>query len=334
MPRVLITTEALRHAEGQHADLLLQAGFEIAYPTNPQLTRGLSTEAETIHELQDADAVIAGGEMLTARVLEALPRLRVIARTGVGYDRIDISAATRQRVAVTITPTANHAAVAEHALALLFAISKNVVATDRQTRMGQWPRELIEPIRGKTIGIFGLGRIGRSMAIRSAALGMTVIAHDPFPDESFAREHQIELVDFETLIARSDVLTVHCPLLESTHRVINRDVFARMKPTAFLINTARGPIVNEQDLVDALRGGEIKGAGLDVFEQEPPDPDNPLFSLHNVVMTPHTAGLDALASRDMAIEAADCVVKLYEGEWPDDAVVNAELKDGWCWNRA
>ena len=133
MPRVLITTEALRNAAGRHADLLLQAGFEITYPVNPQLTRGLSSEEETVNELRDADAVIAGGEFLTANVLKALPQLRVIARTGVGYDRVDVPAATRQQVAVTITPTANHAAVAEHALALLLAISKNIVATDRQT---------------------------------------------------------------------------------------------------------------------------------------------------------------------------------------------------------
>ncbi len=333
MPRVLITTEALRHAEWRHADLLHEAGFEIAYPLNPQLPRGLSTEEETISELREADAVIAGGENLSATVLAALPRLRVIARTGVGYDRIDVPAATHHRVAVTITPTANHAAVAEHALALLLAISKNVVATDRQTRTGLWPRDLIEPVRGKTIGIFGLGRIGRTMAIRSAALGMSVIAHDPFPDESFARQHHIELVDFETLVSHCDVLTIHCPLLESTHRIINRDVFARMKPTAYLINTARGPIVNEADLVSALRAGQIRGAGLDVFEEEPPPQDNPLFSMDNVVMTPHTAGLDALATRDMAIEAAECVVKLYRHDWPDGAVVNDELKTHWQWNR-
>ena len=171
------------------------------------------------------------------------------------------------------------------------------------------------------------------MAIRSAALGMTVIAHDPIPDESFAREHQVELVDFDRLVSRCDVLTIHCPFQESTHHIINRDVFSKMKPSAYLINTARGRIVNEADLTEALQRGEIKGAGLDVFEEEPPARDNPLFLLDNVVMTPHTAGLDALASRDMAIEAAECVAKLYQGQWPDGAVVNDELKASWSWQR-
>ncbi len=331
MTRVLITPEALRHKEGRHADLLRDAGLEIVYPKNPKFTRGLSSEAEAVDELSVADAVLAGGEHITANVLEKLPNLRVIARTGVGYDRVDIAASTAHGVVVTITPTANHAAVAEHALALLFAISKNVVVTDRLTRAGKWPRDLIEPIRGKTIGIFGLGRIGRSMAVRSAALGMQVIAHDPIPDIAFAHEHDVELVDFDTLVQRSDVLSIHCPIMDSTRHIINRQVFSRMKPTAILINTARGPIVNEADLVTALTGGEIKGAGLDVFEQEPPAKDNPLFDLDNVVMTPHTAGADALASRDMAIEAADCVVKLYRGQWPEGAVVNAQIKESWHW---
>ena len=171
------------------------------------------------------------------------------------------------------------------------------------------------------------------MAVRSAALGMTVIAHDPFPDESFARENHVELVDFDTLISRCDVLTIHCPSLESTHHIINRNVFARMKSSAYVINTARGPIVNEADLIEALQTRQIKGAGLDVFEKEPPAKDNPLFSMDNVVMTPHTAGLDALASRDMAIEAAECVAKLYQDQWPDGAVVNTELKANWSWHR-
>ncbi len=331
MPTVLITTEALLHAEGRHADLLRDAGFEIVFPKNPELARGLCSEAEGLDELSVADAVLAGSEYVTAGMLEQLPNLRVIARTGVGYDRIDVAAATAKGVVVTITPTANHAAVAEHALALLFAISKNVVVSDRLTRAGEWPRNLIEPIRGKTIGIFGLGRIGRSMAARSAALGMTVIAHDPFPNQAFADENDIELVDFETLVSRSDVLTIHCPVDDSTRGAINRSVFARMKPTAILINTARGTIVNEADLVEALQTGQIKAAGLDVFEQEPPAKDNPLFALDNVVMTPHSAGADARAMRDMAIEAASCVVKLYRGEWPEGAVVNDQLRENWRW---
>ncbi|MCA9211779.1 MAG: phosphoglycerate dehydrogenase [Planctomycetales bacterium] len=331
MPCVLITPEEILNVQGRHTDILTEAGFDIVYPKNSEFTRGQCDEEEAVRELSVADALIAGGEFVTESILKRLPRLRVIARNGVGYDRVEVPAATAQNVLVTITPTAVHEAAAEHALALLFAVSKNIVRGDRATRAGQWPRWLIEPIRGKTIGILGLGRIGRSMAVRSKALGMTVIAHDSFPDQAFAAEHNIELVDFDTLAKRCDILSVHCPKGDTTTGIVNRNVFAKMKPTSILINTARGPIVNEQHLIEALRDRTIMGAGLDVFEVEPPAKDNPLFELDNVVLTPHKAGADALAMRDMAIESATCVAKLYRGEWPEGAVVNHELRDTWKW---
>ena len=331
MPRVLITPEALVQTEGPHTEILRDAGFEIVYPANPQHSRGLGGEEAGIQALMGADAVIAGAEPLTATMFDSLPQLRVIARNGVGYDRVDVPAATAKNIVVTITPTANHAAVAEHALALLLAVSKNIVVSDRATRAGKWPRDLIEPIRGKTIGILGLGRIGRSMAIRSAALGMTVIAHDAYPDEAFATGHDIELVDLPTLLRRCDVLSIHCPINDDTRGMVNREVFEAMKSTAIVINTARGAIINEADLIAALRSGEIKAAGLDVYEQEPPAADNPLFQLDNVVLAPHSAGADALAMQDMAIEAATCVAQLYRGQWPSEAVVNKELRAGWQW---
>lgn len=331
MPRVLITPEALVGAEGRHTEILKEAGFDISFPNNPRFSRGLCDEKESIDELGVADAVVAGSERLTSSVLAKLPKLRVIARNGVGFDRVDVGAATDRNIVVTITPTANHEAVAEHALALLFAVSKNIVTGDRATRAGQWPRDLIEPIRGKTVGILGLGRIGRSMAIRSAALGMSVIAHDAYPDDEFAREQGIELVDFHTLIERCDILSIHCPINDDTRGVVNRDVLDRMKPSAILINTARGTVVNEADLIAALKSGSIKGAGLDVYQQEPPSKENPLFELENVVLTPHSAGADALAMQDMAIESASCVVRLFRGDWPGDAVVNRELQGKWTW---
>ncbi|MEO2018616.1 MAG: phosphoglycerate dehydrogenase [Fuerstiella sp.] len=331
MPKVLITPEALIDADGPHIDLLKEAGFDIAFPNNPQFTRGLGDEEEGVDELSGADAVIAGSEHITAWMLDRLPQLRVIARNGVGFDRVDVPAATERNIVVTITPKSVHEAAAEHALALLLAVSKQIVAGDRAVRAGEWPRDLIEPVRRKTIGILGLGRIGRSMAIRAAAMGMTVIAHDAFPDETFAREHNIELVDFDTLIERCDVLSIHCPNTVETRGVINRDVFRRMKANAILINTARGPIVNEADLIAALQDGSIKAAGLDVFEQEPPAKDNPLFKLHNVVLTPHAAGADALAMRDMAIESASNVIALHQGQWPAGAVINTQLQGKWSW---
>lgn len=331
MPVALITVEELLNDQGAHSEMLNEAGFEVVYPKNSELARGLCGEQESVDELSVADAVIAGSERFTAAMMQRLPRLRVIARCGVGFDNVDVQAATANNIAVTITPTAVHDAAAEHALALLFAISKKITIRDRATRAGQWPRDLVEPIRGKTIGILGLGRIGRSMAIRSKALGMSVIAHDAYPNEDFAKQHNIRIVDFDSLIQQCDVLSIHCPMTNDTLGMVNTAVFDKMRSTSILVNTARGPIVNETDLVDALRKGKIKAAGLDVYEQEPPAKDNPLFELDNVVLTPHTAGCDRLSMQNMANEAADSIVRLHRANWPEAAVVNPELRDGWRW---
>jgi D-3-phosphoglycerate dehydrogenase len=331
MPVAQISPEAMQHKAAPYVDILRSAGFTIRYPQNPHFARGLCDEAATVAELQGVNAVIATAENYSAAVLRALPELRVVARAGVGYDRVDVPAATALGIPVTITPTANHEAVAEFALALLFAVTKSIVAWDKQTRAGGWPRESRMPIRGKTIGIVGLGRIGKSMAVRCLALGMKVVAAEQFPDRAFLAKHGVELVEFDELLARSDFITIHCPLNEQTAGLFNRRAFAKMKPGGVLINTARGKLVVEADLLAALESGQLAGAGLDVFEQEPPSPDNPLFRLDSVVVSPHIAGNDELSLENMGIEAAECIAKLYRGEWPEGAVVNNELKGKFKW---
>jgi phosphoglycerate dehydrogenase-like enzyme len=331
MPTVFITPEVMRDRDAPYARLLREAGFEVRYPQRVLYGPGAVGADDMIEELRGADAVIASAEHYTPRVLDALPSLRVVARAGVGYDAVDVPACTGRNVVVTITPTSNHAAVAELALALLFAVAKSMVAGDRALRAGRWPRESTMPIRGKTLGILGLGRIGRSMATRSQSLGMTVIATEQFPDQKFIAEHGIELVDFPTLLARSDIVSLHCPLTDETRGIMNADAFARMKPGSVFLNTARGKLVVEKDLVAALRSGHLRGAGLDVFEEEPPSRDNPLFALDNVVVSPHIAGCDEMSLVGMGVEAAQCIVKLSRGEWPEGAVVNAELKGRWKW---
>ena len=268
---------------------------------------------------------------MTAEVMEGCPGLRVIARCGVGFDRVDIPAATRLGRVVTITPTANHAAVAEQALALLFGVSKRIAVHDKLVRSGGWTTEPMRPIRGQTMGIFGLGRIGRSMAVRCASLGMTVIATEKYPDEAFCAEQGIELVDFDTLLSRSDAISIHCPLNDETHGLFNADVLTRMKSDSVLINTARGKIIVESDLLEALQNGPLAAAGLDVFEQEPASSDNPLFALDNIVASPHLAGADTTSIQDMANEAADCIATLYEGNWPGPAVINPDVQASWSW---
>jgi D-3-phosphoglycerate dehydrogenase / 2-oxoglutarate reductase len=329
MPTVLITPEALVNVKGPWVSVLEEAGLTIAYPEDPTFTRGLYSAADTVRVLRPAAAVIAGGEYFTPEILAGLPKLRVVARAGVGYDRVDVPAATSRNIAVTITPTANHEGVAEQTFALIFAIAKGVVVNDARTRAGQWSSGATAPIRGKTLGLFGLGRIGRSTAIRGRAMGMTVIATEMHPDRAFARQQGIELVDFNTLLARSDYLSLHCPHNAQTDRMFNRDVFSRMKRGSVLINTARGRLVVEADLLVALKEGQLSAAGLDVFESEPAEASNPLFALKNVVVAPHLGGADKLSQDNMAIEAAQCIARLYKGDWPAGAVVNGELRAGW-----
>jgi D-3-phosphoglycerate dehydrogenase/(S)-sulfolactate dehydrogenase len=331
MPKVLITPELFLHQETPFVATLKRAGFEVGYPRNPQFARGLGTDEQTIEEVKGAAAVLAGGECLTAGVLAASPDLRVIARCGVGYDRVDIPAATEHKIPVTITPTANHEAVAEQAFALLFGVAKNVVRNHGDVCAGRWMRGMTSPIRGMTLGIIGLGRIGRSTAVRGRALGMDVIATETFPNREFVEEHRIELVELDTLLSRSDYVSLHCPLNDETRGIMNAATFGLMKPGSVLINTSRGGLVVEKDLVSALRSEHLGGAGLDVFEEEPAKQDHPLFEFDNVVLSPHLAGTDYRSMEDMGIEAADCIIKLHGGEWPEGAVINDELRPGWKW---
>jgi phosphoglycerate dehydrogenase-like enzyme len=278
--------------------------------------------------LPGCDAIIAGGEKITAEIMDASPRLRVIARTGVGYDAVDVPAATARKIPVTITPGANHESVAEQTFALILALVKDLRAHDHSIRAGEWIRTpLPRPLRGMTIGLVGLGRIGRAVAVRARAFGMRVIACDPLiPDEP-----DIEMVGFESLIQEADIVSLHLPITPETLGLFDRSVFASMKPGALLINTARGGLVVEPDLIKALESGQVGGAGLDVFGSEPPAPDNPLWSVPNLVLTPHMAGLDTLAMSEMARMAALCIADLHQGRWPVESVINPEVAPGWRW---
>lgn len=332
MPVVLITPISMvNKPDRPYVKMLQKAGFEVRYPANPDLVTGNCSDEATVSALQGIAAIIAGGENFNVNVLSSLPELRVIARAGVGFDRVDVPAATERGIPVTITPTANHEAVAEQALTLLLAVAKGIVWRDTAVRKGQWPKQPLKPVRGRTLGILGLGRIGRSMALRAAGIGMKVIAVETHPDLEFVQAHDIELVDLDALLARSDYVTLHCPLSEETFHLFDRSLFAKMKPGAALINTARGPLVLETDLHEALTSGQLGAAGLDVFEQEPPDPANPLFKLDNVVVSPHAAGGDEDSVENMATESAENIIQLYRGHWPEGAVVNDELKAGWQW---
>lgn len=326
MDKVLIAPMTLAGLDGAFVQVLRQAGFELIYPQRQvQLN-----EEELLAILPGIKGSLAGSEPYTERVLAANPSLRVIARAGVGFDAVDVKAATKRGIAVAITPGTNEGSVAEHTFALMLGLAKNLVTQHLGVKAGGWPRGANLPLRGKTLGIAGMGRIGKAVALRGQAFGMRLLAFDPFPDTAFASHHRIALVPFERLLAESDYLTLHLPVTADSRYLINRQTLALMKPTAFLINTARGAVVNETDLLDALRHKRLAGAGLDVFEQEPPG-NHPLFELSNVLLTPHAAGTDVQSRDDMALSAAQAIVSLARGEWPAEKIVNVDVRERFHW---
>jgi D-3-phosphoglycerate dehydrogenase / 2-oxoglutarate reductase len=326
MDKILIAPATLA---GIHADFLAvlkNAGFELVFPTKA----AQMNEAELLEQLVGIKASLAGSEPYTRKVLQAHPQLRVIARAGVGYDAVDVVAATELGMAVCITPGTNQDAVAEHTFTLILALAKNLIPQHLGTCGLKWPRQANLPLRGRTLGIAGLGRIGKAVALRGECFGMKLLAYEPYPDHAFAKVHGVTFVSMDELLAQSDFLTLHLPASKESQHLVNRQTLARMKPSAFLVNTARGAIVKEADLVEALQAKKIAGAGIDVFEEEPPS-DSPLFHMSNVVVTPHAAGVDLQSRDDMARSAAEAIVSISRGEWPGEKVVNPDVKARLRW---
>jgi D-3-phosphoglycerate dehydrogenase / 2-oxoglutarate reductase len=326
MPKALIAPLALANLEGQHLQILRDAGFDLVFPGLPHQL----SEDELLALLPGTTAAIAGMEPYTPRVLAACPTLRVIARVGVGYDAVDIPATTASGVAVTIAPGTNQDSVAEHTFCFILGLSRRLVAKHNSMKAGRWERGITLPVRGTTLGIVGLGRIGKAVAIRGEVFGMRLVAYEPFPDAAFAAAHKIEFLPLERLLAEADFVSLHLPLDAASRQMINKRTLSLMKKTAFLVNTARGGLVNEHDLAEALRAGTIAGAALDVFEKEPPV-DSPLPGLENVLLTPHEAGIDRKSLQDMALSASQAVVDISRGNWPAEKIVNPEVKERFRW---
>ena len=328
---VLVCQPFLFQTHGPWRTILESAGFEVRFPRSGGR---VLTEDQLRDELGNARATIASTEPYTAAILGAAPQLRVVSRTGVGYDSVDVAAATARGIAVACTPGANHEAVAEHVFALLLAIAKRVVTNHAEVAGGGFRRQPSRPLRGKTLGIVGLGRIGRAVARRAAAFGMQILAHDPFVSRPPDDAPEARLVSIDELLARSDVISLHAAASEATQRLIRRDTLAKVKAGVILINTARGTLVDEADLADALRSGKVAAAGLDVFEREPPA-GSPLLAAPNVVLSPHAAGVDERTIEDMATMAAQTIADLFGGRWPAERIVNGEqLKRPWNWDGA
>lgn len=255
--------------------------------------RGADRESELIRRIGEADVIvnIRAHARISATVLAACDRLRLISVWGTGTDHIDLAACRERGVTVTNTPGVNAHAVAEHTMALILAVTRRIPAMDTGVRAGQWPRGMLVQLEGKTLGIVGLGAVGRRVAKLAAPFGMRLLASTHGDDAGRAAAVGARHVPIETLLRESDVVSLHLRLSGDTTRYLGRERLGLMKPTAFLINTARGDLVDRDALVDALRNGRLAGAALDVFHEEPVRADDPLLALPNVVLTPHNAGM-------------------------------------------
>lgn len=281
------------------------------------------SEEEIIALAERADAVLNCYAKVTARVIGALRCCRIIARYGIGVDNVDLAAATRAKILVTNVPDYCVDEVSDHALALLLALARRVVAADRDVRRGTWDVVAyagIRRLRGQTLGLLGFGRTAKALASKAQALGMQVLAADPYVNGEAMARHGVRAADLDTLLREADVVSIHIPLSPETRGLIGEPELARMKPTAFLINTARGGIVDENAVAAALAEGRLAGAALDVLATEPPPADHPLRQAPNVILTPHLA----FYSRDSVVElqtkAAEEVARALRGEPPRSPV--------------
>ena len=284
------------------------------------------TPAEFAQGAKDADAIITSwGITIDQQIIEQLEKCVVIGVGSVGVDMVDIAAATRAGIVVTNVPDVFIEEVADHAMMLLLGVVRQTKQMEAMVHEGQWykGRPLLNHtprMMGRTLGLLGFGNVSRCMVKRAAGFGLRTIAFDPYVSELTIGEAGVEPVGFAELLQRSDYLSIHAPLNEETHHLINADALAQMQPSAIVVNTARGPIINEADLLAALQAGQLAGAGLDVLEQEPPEPDNPLLAMRNVIVTPHVASATDRMRPETRRRTGREVALVLRGRWPMSCV--------------
>ncbi|KAF0094787.1 MAG: D-3-phosphoglycerate dehydrogenase [Puniceicoccaceae bacterium 5H] len=319
--RVLLTTTSFQDTPGSHHDLLAETGWEIV------TARGPLSEEQMLDLVGDFDAFICGDDAITEKVIDkALPRLRCISKYGIGVDKIDVKAATAREIPLCFTPGVNHTTVAEHCFALLLGLFKNLVEEVTYTRSGQWKRLVGHEIMGRTLGIVGLGRIGKELAIRARAFALDVVAYDVYWDEDFARHHDIRRAhSLDELLPQCDILSLHTFLSEETREMINAQSLQQLKKGAILINCARGELVNTGDIVDALKSGQLGGYGTDVLDEEPPPADHPLLHEPNCYVSPHIGSRTYESVVRQATKSIENLKRVLDGQKPL-AQVNPEVK--------
>lgn len=299
---------------GAHHDLLREQKYEMV------TAKGPLEEDQMIDLVGDVDGIICGDDAITRRVIErGLPGLKVVSKYGIGVDRIDLEAARDLGVPVTYTPGVNEVTVAEHVFGLMISLARNIPQENQWVKEGQWKRITGHELWGKTIGIIGMGRIGKQVARRALAFEMKVLGCDPIWDDPFCQQYSVgRCLLSEEILELSDIVTLHMNLTPENRYFINRDRISLMKPTAYLINCARGGLVNTADLLEALKQGKIAGYAADVLEQEPPDPHDPLIAsgLENIVLTPHIGSRTYESVVRQATMAVKNLVAVLRGDSP------------------
>lgn len=302
-------------------EYLLEKGYEV------KIASGVKEE-DVIKDLEDCDAALITVADYSARALEQAKKLKVIARHGVGLTCIDVEKATELGIWVSITALANANTVAEHTIYFILSLARRATYIENAFKNGDFEiryNEFGMDLEGKTLGLVGIGRIGNLVAKKAAGLGMKIIGYDPFIDKDKVID-DMEFVDsMDDIFKNADFVSLHLPGSDKTKGMINMNYFKMMKPTAYIINCSRGININEKELIQALQNKVIAGAALDVFEQEPPEKDNPLFSLDNVILTPHNAGISSESSVRMAVHAAMEIDRVLKGDKPQWPVNNPKL---------
>ena len=305
-------------------DRLRSAGWQVVVSAaDPPLT-----EDDLIAEIGDAEFLFANGrDDVSANVIAAAPRLKGIFRTGVGVDMVDLQAAAARGIPVCNTPGSNSETVADMALAMMLILLRRVPELDADMRAGRWDPKFANNLHGKTVGIFGLGRIGRAVARRARAFRMPILGYDPYVDQENVADEGIKVVDsVDELFAAADIVTLHAPATGGTREIVNERTLQLMRPGSILINAARGDLVDEAALLAALREGRIGGAGLDVFKGEP-EFDRTFCDLSNVVLTPHVAGNTIETTASTAAACVDNALAVESGSWPREVVANGVYSD-------
>jgi phosphoglycerate dehydrogenase-like enzyme len=315
--RVLVTSTSYGKNDPRLRSELERLVGEVIYnPTGKPLS-----SPEVARLLRGVDGYIAGLDVIDRSALQNAERLKVIARYGVGVDSVDLQAAKERNIVVTNTPGANSVSVAELTLGLMLVLARQISEAVLATRGGQFPRLSGISLEGKTVGIVGLGAIGKQLALRLAGFNCRIVAHEPYPDKTFADENHVELVDLYALLHGADFVSLHVPLLPETRGMVNAAFLGEMKKGAYLINTARGELVDEVELLEALKSGHLRGAALDAFAEEPPDPGNPLLALPQVIATPHLGAQTDGATNAMGWLALEDCLAVLRGEEPVHRVI-------------